>query len=697
MVKSKTTNGPGVRGTNQMNGPHLFELKKEAFVLWYPMAVQVAPALVIGTFQHGNPPTLAGPKVIPLSLSPHHRDLWMVPVSSCGLEEGQVYHYWFDITDSNPAEAGLRVRVSDPTAFTVDWRLLTDPLAVRKRTTPASPASVIKWARGELRPCDADGVESTPITTAPPPEAPSNECLVIYELPTSWAMTNAEGNAQICVGTFLDVRSLVEVDAGPANLTEVESLLPGRSHLQELGINALQMLPIADSWVEREWGYATSNYFAPDHDLGFPEGFSWPRPNADLRNLVDGCHRTGIRFIIDFVMGFATRAPLEKVNFPVFHLIPRLEPGNPDAYQSSRGGAELRDGFGGVSWRYLTPQFTYDPISGKDAHCVPARQYLKAHLLRWMSYFGADGIRVDSVNNIANWDFVREFRTLAHETWRARGGEPDRFIVLGEELAMPAGLLEGGYMDALWNEHFRWLVRQVIRGMDAQDGRGFGAAVQDLIDCRRLGRGVTRGTQVINYLGSHDVGNSGGERLYNFLENAGIHETEQRIKLAFVCLLTAVGIPMIFAGDEFADQHDLSWTTNDKQLDAVNFERLADPWRRRIFEHVSRLVKLRTSNVALAQDETDFIHFDFSEGKRVVCWRRGRPGARDQVVVVANFSGYGTPDPLSPQSRYEVPRWPATPPGCRWIEVTQARSVPPEWVGVEPLFPWEAKVYVLVS
>ena len=43
-----------------------------------------------------------------------------------------------------------------------------------------------------------------------------------------------------------------------------------------------------------------------------------------------------------------------------------------------------------------------------------------------------------------------------------------------------------------------------------------------------------------------------------------------------------------------------------------------------------------------------------------------------------------------------MPNWPATPPGRRWREVTQDRDVPREWVGREPIFPWEAKVYAAV-
>jgi hypothetical protein len=161
---------------------------------------------------------------------------------------------------------------------------------------------------------------------------------------------------------------------------------------------------------------------------------------------------------------------------------------------------------------------------------------------------------------------------------------------------------------------------------------------------------------------------------------------------------------MILSGDEFADEHDLfdvnGNVTQDsgKQVDPVNFNRLGDDWRKRIKEYVSSLVKLRTTHDALAVNDTEFIHVDFEEGKRVLVWRRGVANSASQVVVLANFSDYATPDALNPQNpnaQYVVPNWPQTPNGKQWKEVTQNRAVPAAQIGREPIFPWEAKVYAL--
>jgi len=111
---------------------------------------------------------------------------------------------------------------------------------------------------------------------------------------------------------------------------------------------------------------------------------------------------------------------------------------------------------------------------------------------------------------------------------------------------------------------------------------------------------------------------------------------------------------MILAGEEFADQHDLFDQDGNvdqqggKQVDPVNFSRLSDPWRNRIKEYTSRLIACRTNNAALSTNETAFIHVDFGEGKRVLAWQRGIPGSPSTVVVVANFSDYGSPIPPTP-------------------------------------------------
>src|SRR5262249_59781526 len=130
------------------------------------------------------------------------------------------------------------------------------------------------------------------------------------------------------------------------------------------------------------------------------------------------------------------------------------------------------------------------------------------------------------------------------------------------------------------------------------------ATARRALDCRAFGyRDLT---EAVIYLTSHDVEGDDNQRLFNFFLDHGVANGEGRMKLAFACLLTAVGLPMILAGDEFADQHNLfdalGRVTQDggKQVDPVNFSRLGQDWRERVRTYAARLIALRTSSPALA-------------------------------------------------------------------------------------------------
>jgi pullulanase len=310
---------------------------------------------------------------------------------------------------------------------------------------------------------------------------------------------------------------------------------------------------------------------------------------------------------------------------------------------------------------------------------------------------------LDSVENLANWDFIGDFRERARELWKQRWaaqglgeGADERFLVVGEELSLPMDLLVQKRLDGLWNEQFQSLIRAALIGQ-SNDGLSFEDTVRRAIDCRNLS--FASGVQAVNYLTKHDAEGFRKERLFNFFKNCGVLDIERRVKLAFVCLLTAVGIPMMLAGEEFADQHDLFDSEGNvsqqggKQVDPVDFSRLDEDWRKRIFDYVARLVKFRTESAALCVDDTTFIHVDFNDGKRVLVWRRGR---EDQmpVVVVANLSDFTSHNGLG--GEYRVPNWPDTPAGKSWREVTQDRPVAPGDAGREPIFSWEGKVYELI-
>jgi 1,4-alpha-glucan branching enzyme len=691
----------------------LLDRRKTHFTLWRPNGNTNVPTLVIGKFQGGNPNVVGNRVELSLATSTQTPGLWTLAAKDAGLADG-IYHYWFRVDNTHPARpAGNTVLVTDPFATTVDWRVVSEIPPGFNASDDPQPASVIRLMNGTLSAVDPEGETAAFPNDSSPGALPANNRLVIYELPTAWTAVGETGGRERAVGTFKDVLGLVDENAEGANFAGLAVLRKGFSYLTTLGVNALELLPAADSFFKRTWGYDTSHYLAPDWELGFPDGQAASTSNADLAAVVQSCHRHGIRFFIDVVMAFARNEAYQWIDSDDFYVVDPSQAGDPDALTSGRsdGTQSIRNGFGSTLFRYARPLPTaaYDPISGGTTQVAPARALLYSYITRWMRDFRVDGVRMDSVENVANWDFIQTYkdraRTLFQERWQAAGlgdGADAHFLVVGEELTQPLALLTQKRLDGLWNEEFLRRLRPAILGL-SKDGENFEQTIRRLIDCRNLG--FTDGAQAINYVTSHDVEGFRKERLFTMLSKGGFQglDLQKRIKLAFACLLTAVGIPMILAGEEFGDQHDLfdanGNVTEDggKEVDPVDFSRLQQPFRQEIFQYVAQLVHIRTQSAALSVNDTDFIHVDFNDNKRVLVWKRGGPG-QDPVVVVANFSDFATPNGLTdPNAEYVVPNWPATPPGRHWREVPQQRDVRPDQVGREPLFAWEAKVYTLNS
>jgi 1,4-alpha-glucan branching enzyme len=223
----------------------------------------------------------------------------------------------------------------------------------------------------------------------------------------------------------------------------------------------------------------------------------------------------------------------------------------------------------------------------------PSWSFHKAHLQRWLLDFGVSGLRLDSINNVANYDFIKYYKYYAWQLHQARNGSADQFIVIGEELSVPKDLLTSDTLNALWNEPFQGRLRSALLVQGNNDN--FEWTVRKMIDCTL--DGFSDGAQAVNYITSHDVEGYRKERLFNFLTNNKVDDIERRAKLAFACLLTAVGIPMIFAGEEFCDEMDLDIAH--KQSDPVNYERKNDDWRSRVFNYVANLINLRKDCPAL--------------------------------------------------------------------------------------------------
>ena len=138
--------------------------------------------------------------------------------------------------------------MTDPFASCVDWRVIP-PGA----TDNTQPASVIRYAgQGELADCDPGGESAVFEAPDAPDKLSPNNQLVIYELPTAWTLSRSLNEPERAVATFLDAAALVDETIGGANFADLSLLDAGAAYLADLGVNALELLPPADSFCKRE-------------------------------------------------------------------------------------------------------------------------------------------------------------------------------------------------------------------------------------------------------------------------------------------------------------------------------------------------------------------------------------------------------------------------------------------------------------
>jgi len=293
--------------------------------------------------------------------------------------------------------------------------------------------------------------------------------------------------------------------------------------LAELGITAIELMPIAAFAGSRNWGYDGVLPFAPAEAYGSPH---------ELRALVDRAHELGMMILLDVVYN---------------HF-------GPD---------------GNYLGAYADDFFHADrdtPWGGAVAVDRPeVAAYFLENALMWIEEYGFDGLRFDAVHAIGNVEFLDR---MAAEIRAKVGPERHVHLVLENESNDAARLGEGGF-DAQWNDDFHNVLHVLLTG----ESEGYYAAfaedtTQKLARCLGEGfiyqgeampthdgkaRGSPSGhlppTAFVAFLQNHDqIGNRAlGERLTTLV-------TPERLAAATGLLLLCPQIPLLFMGDEAGSQ-----------------------------------------------------------------------------------------------------------------------------------------------
>ncbi len=233
-------------------------------------------------------------------------------------------------------------------------------------------------------------------------------------------------------------------------------------------------------------------------------------------------------------------------------------------------------------------------------------------------------------------------RYLAEEARRTAGNKP--FYNVAEYLPPePAVTGLNGPMDGCWHDFFKHTIGDYLC-----TGECNLEAIKDVLDARR--KGFQGMTNVVNYLNNHDH-----DRLLHQLGERGILDAEafRRDKLGAAMLMTAFGIPMLWMGQEFGESKAKTIEQN-----KINWNLLANPDNRELFDYYKKLIALRKDHAALRSDKLAFFHEDHDH--KILCYVRWSE-AGEKVAVVLNLSG-------ETLAGYTIPNFPAD---GEWREVTR--------------------------
>ncbi|HEY9875339.1 MAG TPA: malto-oligosyltrehalose trehalohydrolase, partial [Candidatus Obscuribacterales bacterium] len=317
------------------------------------------------------------------------------------------------------------------------------------------------------------------------------------------------------------------------------AIIPRLPELYKFGINAIELMPIgqfpgdsasADSFAYRNWGYDGVFPYAAQNSYGGSEG---------LKKLVDAAHKQGISIILDVIYNhFGPEGNCMSDYAPYFTA----------SYKTAWG----------------------DAVNFDKEYSYGVRNYFLENALYWFEDFHIDGLRLDASDHIYDIG-VKHFLQELAENVEALSKKQGRKLYLTAENDLSDTKIirpieSGGYgIDAQWNDAFHHCLHTILTGEEA----GY---YQDYGKCEQLAKAIKEGFvysgqyspfrkkfhgsdssaipghQFVVFTQNHDqVGNRTlGDRLTHLV-------SFEALKLAAAVLLLSPNVPLIFMGEEYAE------------------------------------------------------------------------------------------------------------------------------------------------
>ncbi len=464
---------------------------------------------------------------------------------------------------------------------------------------------------------------------------------------------------QFHAGTFyaVDAKGEDRRVPGGANFLDV---LDRVEYFVDLGVTALQPLPIDEFPTAHSLGYNGTDYFSPDNDYAVaPTDLDRYVETANrllrnrgqaplqrahllshanqLRALIDICHVYGLAVIVDVVYNHAG-GDFGDQSLYFFDRAANTS-NNDSLYFTDQGWA------GGLVFAFWKRE---------------VRQFLIDNARFYLDEYHVDGFRYDEVTVIDRFggrSFCQDLTDTLHfvrpnvpqiaEYWN-----PDKSWAIKRVQDGGAGF------DAAWSDGLREAVRAAIAATTR--GRDASVNLDGLADALRRPSGLAA-RQSVEHLENHDVVYAGHpDRLPRIaalgdLTDARSWYARSRARVATGLLLAAPGIPMLFMGQEILE--DKPWSDTPSTDTLIWWDGLATDRAMRDHLRFTRdLVRLRRAQPALRGEPINVFHVHGDN--RVIAFHRWLEGAGRDVIVVASLNESTFPG-------YQL----GFPSGGRWLEI----------------------------
>jgi maltooligosyltrehalose trehalohydrolase len=309
-----------------------------------------------------------------------------------------------------------------------------------------------------------------------------------------------------------------------------DAIIPRIANLKQLGITAIELMPVAQFPGGRNWGYDGTYPFAVQDSYGGP---------AALKRLVNACHKQGMAVVLDVVYNHLG---------PEGNYLGEFAPYFTEAYRTPWGAALNFDG----------------------PHSDEVRRYFIQNALQWIQEFHLDGLRLDAINAIVDTS-ARKFLEELSEECHAAGKKLNRPVhLIAESDRNDAKVVErsevGGWgLDASWNDDFHHALHVLMTGERNGYYEDY-SGVEDLARAFRDGfiyagqystfRQKRHGTSTHDLHGEHFVVFSQDhDQIGNRMLADRYSQTMSldQLKLAAAVVLLSPYVPMLFMGEEYGE------------------------------------------------------------------------------------------------------------------------------------------------